>query len=241
MASESKLNKYEEDRDKIEQMSKTLWDMRHTDTFYGIGNYYLNEFLCSYYAQTIPMIMEWFDKVWEEQKKKKDSYGDIDYSLIKLFEGDVIEDGRGRKQGDTKKVRAMKVEEHSGSGTWLVLHEEKSNEELSKLTNGRITSDQKLHVRVLYNPSDYKKGNQYVSCPNEKWYKDRGWDLQYIEKFHMTPLGGQYGDMRDKGYVITAVKRHYENKWRIEHIGHRMFQFEEAARNIGGAAIYGNK
>ena len=57
----------------------------------------------------------------------------------------------------------------------------------------------------------------------------------------MTPLGGQYGDMRDKGYVITAVKRHYEDKWRIEHVGNRMFQFEEAARNIGGAAIYGNK
>lgn len=62
-----------------------------------------------------------------------------------------------------------------------------------------------IHVREINERSDYPR-KQYPKKLGLKFYKDRQFIIDYVEKHHMTKLGGVYGDIRDSGYVISYEK-----------------------------------
>lgn len=59
-----------------------------------------------------------------------------------------------------------------------------------------------IHVREINEKSDYPKA-EYPKKLGLRFYKDRDYIIDYVAKHHMTKLGGVYGDIRDKGYVIS--------------------------------------
>lgn len=67
---------------------------------------------------------------------------------------------------------------------------------------------EEIHVRQVWTTGhDYKKNNQFTQRGNLKFWKDRGYVVDYVEKHHMSRLGGVYGDIRDSGY-IASFKRY---------------------------------
>ncbi len=99
-----------------------------------------------------------------------------------------------------------------------------------------IINDKKrrrIHVRIIwdYPYSDNRKGNEYVNRPNLKWWKERDFNVEYIEELHMTRLGGVYGDARDKGYVLTYSYGY----GRQDTVWHVYSKFVHIFRNINWA------
>lgn len=70
----------------------------------------------------------------------------------------------------------------------------------------RHDCEESIHVRQIHDKSDYPK-SQYPEKLGLKFYKDRKYEMEYVQKHHMTNLGGVYGDTRDRGY-IASIKRY---------------------------------
>lgn len=64
-----------------------------------------------------------------------------------------------------------------------------------------------IHVREIHAKSDYPKSN-YPEKLGLKFYRDRKFVIDYVKKHHMTNLGGVYGDIRDKGYIVSLEYYH---------------------------------
>lgn len=62
-----------------------------------------------------------------------------------------------------------------------------------------------IHIRIIYDKADYPK-QAYPDKVNLKFWKDRKFICDYVDEYHMTNKGGIYGDIRDKGYVISYMK-----------------------------------
>lgn len=172
---------------KIELMARALWGMRFNDE-YGIDNYFMDQFMGAYVGQAFGNIFKWFNDIFTHQKSKRRSYGDIDYSFTKAVDT------------DTKKV--------------LLFEHHCSCAEITKavLIWSYDGFQEEFHIRKAWTNTDYKTINQknkYVQRPGLKWYKDRGYELKHKENLHWGPLGGSYGDLRDKGYVLSAKRYSY--------------------------------
>lgn len=87
-----------------------------------------------------------------------------------------------------------------------------------------------IHVREIHNKSDYPR-SQYPKKLNVNFYKKRKFIIDYVDEYHMTKLGGVYGDIRDIGYVISYEKYSdaYLNRLR-EIVGK---EFEDAISGLG--------
>lgn len=251
---QSRMDKYNAKENKIRDIAATIFNMRFKDES-AIDNHALDTFFEQYASLQMPKFHEWFEKLWALQKEEEQSYGDIDHSCKKVFDGTVTEPDRkfdmsfmgGKKdgvlKGKKKEVKVLLIDDHSSCADitkFLVFQEREENRTFGK--NDEIIKgwDYTYHVRIVWDDdvTDYKKGVQHVSCPNLKWYEDRGWTLDYIEKYHMGPLGGSYADCRDDGYVLTAKleTRFGDKRWKVEKgVRHRFHQFEFVCRNINGA------
>lgn len=114
------MEQQKDSRKVIEDMAKQLWEMRHTDSFYGIDNYFFSSFLQSYYAQSLPTVVDWFNYLWGKQKTKTETYGDIDYHIDKLHECvEKLPPSMGLEDIVTKQV--MYVRNNPGGGEWIFL------------------------------------------------------------------------------------------------------------------------
>lgn len=162
------------ERDTLKRLAKKIDKWRFHDQS-GIDNYYFERLFDDYVSVQGEKIVGWVKKIFELQKEETRSYGDADWSV------DIIK--------NTPKHKVMRVRDHVTCGD---------------LTDFLVTlTENKLHIRKLWKNSDYRKGNQYVSCPNFKFYKDRNFNMEFNERLHHTPLGGVYGDARDDGYIVT--------------------------------------
>jgi hypothetical protein len=173
-------------------------------------NYWLFEFFNEYLKLCFPEFEQAFNTVWEKQTDNKTSYGDFDYTLTKVFEGQYKEPERLVKSpfeegemwdigGQIHELKTLLYKDHSSC----------ANHTSFLIQQDKEVTTIKYHIRIIYDKSDYTKNNQYVNKPNLKWYKDRGYIIDYVENLHMTPLGGCYGDCRDNGFITTFKKNMY--------------------------------
>lgn len=142
--------------------------------------------LLSIHIQTDSVFLtDWVKKAYEISKKQENFYaGDADVYLNLVY--------------DTPKIKAFVVKNTCSCAdvvNWLVVWE-----------TSRIMT--KIHVRELYpdSESDYPSSD-YPSKLNLQFFKDRNFNINYIQEYHMTKNGGVYGDSRDKGYVISKSMR----------------------------------
>lgn len=240
---------------KLQVMAKDLFDMRFSDET-GIDNYFLDNFMAHYISILIPKLDYWFETVWKHQTSKRESYGDIDHSITK-FESVFIGESKPSPlnknetwKDDDKKMRVMFFEDHSSCADhtkFLVVQErtswaENNADDAAKFDKKTLAGFArfdtfKYHLRIIYDKTDYKKGNQYVNRPNLKWYKDRQFNVGYVEKLHATPLGGCYGDCRDNGYILSAKYNSSTKLWDVEHqaLLHNFHMFRHICRNLTSA------
>lgn len=172
-------------------------------------NYWLDEFFSEYMKNIFHEFKDSFEFVIANQKTKKQSYDDIDYSLI--FHNAEYKEPNSYVKDPFRKGKRMNL---GGTKHALISIEYVDHCSCAEQTHFLIQKDStnfhtKYHLRILYDHSDYRKGNQYVHSPNLKWYKDRGFYIGYIDKLHMTPLGGCYGDLRDDGFIATFMENDY--------------------------------
>jgi len=167
---------------KIQEIAQDLFNLKFDDQT-GIDNYFFEKMFDQYLGLHCKNIEKWIDTIFEKQTDKKRSYGDIDWSVTIL------------KNDDSKRVLFFDNHVTCASETKFII-----------IQDVRKDYKKTTHFRMVWNNSDYKKGNQYVHRPNLKWYKDRGFDLNFNDKLHMTPLGGSYGDCRDHGFLMTFKK-----------------------------------
>lgn len=202
---------------KLRDMATDLFDMRFKDD--GIDNYFLDHFMSQYISIIMPKFDVWFDSIWDKQIDDESSYGDIDHSITKIH------------HIDDRKV--LFIEDHCSCAdhTEFIVIQEKSKD---------IYSRSKYHIRIVWDDesTDYKENAKYVTKPSLKWYKDRGYNLDYDEKLHNTPLGGSYGDCRDNGYIVSAeFFTLLDKNWKIEHQGllSSYYMFQHVVRIITSA------
>lgn len=159
----------------------------------GIDNYEFEKFIDYYMSLFLPKIIDQFDFIWNNQRENVRSYGDIDWSIEKIING-------------SRRILYVKNNVSCADTTqFLVIKEKNSIKE-------------KIHIRTVWDnkSTDYKKNNKYIHRPNLKWYKDREFNLEYVESLHNTALGGSYGDCRDSGYVLTASKYYFDDCYSLE-------------------------
>lgn len=114
------MEQQKDNREVIKDMAKQLWEMRHTDSFYGIDNFFFSSFLESYYAQSLPTVLDWFNFLWDNQKTKTEVYGDIDYHIDKLHECvEKLPPSMGLEDIVTKRI--MYVRNNPGGGEWIFI------------------------------------------------------------------------------------------------------------------------
>jgi hypothetical protein len=122
-----------------------------------------------------------------DAKDKTESYGDLDFHF------ELIHDKPQKPDDEMQKyLRVFLVHNSctcSDKNQWIVV-----------ITGDRL--GRQLHVRVIYDKSDYPR-KDYPDKLSLKFYKDRDFVMKYVEKHHMTKLGSVYGDIRDRGYVIS--------------------------------------
>jgi len=125
-------------------------------------------------------------KRFNDKKIKDEWYGDMDL-VIKLIH-----------QTDDKTVFHLKDNSsYADINNWIIIHD---------------FSDTyySVHIRQLHEKGDYPK-SAYPKKLNKKFWKDRNYICDYVEKYHMTKLGSVYGDIRDIGYVVS-----YKDVWLAE-------------------------
>jgi hypothetical protein len=125
-----------------------------------------------------PLVLKDLDTLWDKQVYDKYSYGDMDFTFEKIL--------------DNKKVRVAVISDHvtcSDDNLFIVVQDKKRHQ---------------VHIRIIKTPeeSDYKK-SQFCQKPSLEFYRVREYSVNFVEDFHMTDLGGIYGDTRDPGYVLT--------------------------------------
>lgn len=119
-------------------------------------------------------IRERFDRL----KIKRESYGDIDQTIILIH------------STEDKSVFHFKDNcTCSDTNQWIIIHEWNECQE-------------ELHIREIHSRGDYPR-SAYPKKLNLKFWKDRNYVCDYVEKHHMTNLGGVYGDIRDVGYTVS--------------------------------------
>ena len=146
-----------------------------------------NNFLCGIFdgylqEHVAPYFPKMLDYIWGHQRKKQKGYGDADNYFTKLLK--------------TKMVRVSIIEDVvtcSDDDQFIIIED---------LVSGR------LHIRLIVDDdkSDYPK-EQYPKKLSLRFYQDREFIADYVEKWHMTNKGGVYGDTRDyeKGYVLSYI------------------------------------
>jgi len=146
---------------------------------YDINNPLIDGMMDEYVKHHVcPMLTKWIQKIWKNQKKKSDWYGDIDHSF--------------KKYRDTDAYRVSVIDDYATTSdeNKYVIIEDKSRF--------------RIHIRniVEKNKSDYPR-KRHPEKLGLRFYRDRDFNMNYDEKHHMTNLGGVYGDERDQGYVIS--------------------------------------
>ncbi len=197
----------EEEKESIVAMAQKLYSMRYGGTN-GFESHRIGTLLDEYTKLLIPDLLKAFDAIWEGQKQKRESYGDIDWSIEK-FEGKCI--GREGEDDPQTVIRALVMDNHcscANNTRFLVIHQ----------TDGWFP---KIHVRTVFKKGDDKGG--WDGHKPLSWYKKRGFSLDYVEKLHTTDLGGSYGDCRDNGYIAT-FDRFLWDEWKVDRISPAGFQ-----------------
>lgn len=122
-----------------------------------------------------------------EGKKKALWFGDADFWFT-LIHDQTEEDG--------SYCRAFEVSNSctcSDENRWIVI-----------VSGDRFRRD--LHVRIIHRHGNYPR-KQYPDKLNVRFFRDRNFVMDFVDKYHMTKLGGVYGDIRDIGYVISYEQR----------------------------------
>jgi hypothetical protein len=193
-------------REVIDNMAKQLWEMRHTDSFYGIDNYFFSSFLQSYYAQSLTTVVEWFNFLWENQKTKTETYGDIDYHIDKLHES-VEKLPPSMNLEDIVTKRVMYVRNNPGGGEWIFILEKTD-------TTGK--GSDKVFTNIKFSVDILPFSNLDVNPHIKKYAKDdctSNFDRCCINAENM-----------------------FDRRWRVERIQSNIFQFNYAAFTLGAAA-----
>lgn len=126
-----------------------------------------------YYLQWLRKMM----RLFKESKLKKTWFGDMD-TIITL----VI---------DTPEKKVLTLESTCSCADitkWLIVWDD-----------DELKSD--IHIRELYRRGDGRPLG--TDRPTLKFHQQREFEMDYVEKHHMTKLGGVYGDIRDAGYIIS--------------------------------------
>jgi len=189
----------------IDNIAKQLWEMRHTDSFYGINNFFFDSFLQSYYAQSLPTVLEWFNFLWENQKTKTETYGDIDYHIDKLYECvEKLPPSMGLEDIVTKRV--MYVRNNPGGGEWIFILE---NIETRGKEGSNPMTTLKFSVDIL--PFSNLDVNPYI----KEYAKD-----DCTSEFDRCCINGE---------------NMFNRRWRVEKIQSNIFEFNSAAFTLGAA------
>ena len=193
-------------REVIDNMAKQLWEMRHTDSFYGIDNFFFWSFLQSYYEQALPSVVEWFNFLWDNQTTKIECYGDIDYHINKLHEC-VIEEPPFMNMKDVITKKVMYVRNNPGGGEWIfILENIQTIDEKSSIPMTTL----KFSVDLL--PSKNVDVNPHI----KEYAKD-----DCDSKFDRCCINGE---------------NLFNRRWCVERIKSNIFQFNRAAFTLGAAA-----
>jgi hypothetical protein len=193
-------------REVIDNMAKQLWEMRHTDSFYGIDNYFFSNFLQSYYAQSLTTVVEWFNFLWENQTTKTETYGDIDYHIDKLHES-VEKLPPSMNLEDIVTKRVMYVRNNPGGGEWIFILEKTD-------TTGK--GSDKVFTNIKFSVDILPFSNLDVNPHIKKYAKDdcaSNFDRCCINAENM-----------------------FDRRWRVERVQSNIFQFNHAAFTLGAAA-----
>lgn len=153
----------------------------------------------------LPEIRRNINAIWKLQKEAEQSYGDIDWSVKKVYEN-----------GKTRVLHFVDHVTCSDDNQFMVL------EEIS-------LSTKKTHIRCVSHEKTMSSTKIYQEKLPLRFYKDRGWTCEYIEKYHMKKLGGSYGDVRDTGYVLSFER---DKHWLTKRVKYR-----NEGRNIGFYSI----
>lgn len=175
-------SKIDQERKIVKDIAKQLFDLQFKDQN-GIDNYRFDQMTNEYFGLYCPLIEKWIDTIFEKQKEKKESYGDYDWTVT------IIK--------NTPEKRVLFFDNHctcADINQFIIIQDYRKD--YKKTT----------HIRLVWGKSDYRKGNNYVHRPNLKWYEDRGYDLEFNDKWHTGPLGGSYADCRDQGFLMTFSK-----------------------------------
>jgi len=145
-------------------------------------------------AHLAPEISRILDLIWEKQKDKVDGYGDADYFFTKYRKND--------------RVRVS------------ILHDIVCCSEDNLYVIIEDLERERVHIRLIVDDkkSDYPR-KPYPTKLCMRFYRDRDFNMEYVEKWHMTNLGGVYGDIRDTGYVLSYDKTSdYKTERNLSHI-----------------------
>ena len=165
------------DRGKVaEEIGKRLHKL-HYDESPTLRNFVIDSIIDGLVKEYAKTILEQINYIVENQDEDN-SYGDADNTV------DIILRNEGKD--------VITIKDNCSCGTevyWIIIN----NKE-----------EEKVDIRVIYEEesSDYPK-NEYPKRLSLKFYEDRGWSADYIKELHFTNLGGCYGDIRDKGYIIS--------------------------------------
>ena len=181
---EDMRNKFEQHRKTEMEMAKEIFGWRYKDES-AIDNYRFDNLFDKYISLHCPDIEKWIDTIFEKQQEVHKTYCDIDWGI------DIIM--------NTPTKRVLFIDNYCTCADitqFLVIQD--------TIKDYKTTT----HLRLVWNDedTDYKGENRYISRPSFKWYKDRGFDLNFKEEWHMTELGGSYADCRDAGFLMTFSK-----------------------------------
>lgn len=200
---------------KLDYWFNTVWEhQKKNSASYGDIDVTITKYESTYIGELDPVM----DQIMSNMNKDKG----------------IIEKPGPPSKKDDKQMRVLFINDHVGCGehtkflivqesiSWALNNPGPAKEMSAKnLKEFEEFDEYKYHLRIVYDPGDYKKGSKYVSKPNLKWYKDRQFNIDYVENLHLTPLGGCYGDCRDDGYILSAEKERGSKKgeWKVEHQG----------------------
>lgn len=154
------------------------------DPYNKSQNRFIEHLLSIHIQKDSQFLYDWVKIAYKITKENKNFFvGDMDVCIDLVFEN--------------KRRKVLHVRNTCSCANvvnWIVVWE-----------NHKGTEE--IHVRGFYpnNESDYPKSN-YPQKLSLKFYRDRDFQIKYIEKYHMTNKGSVYGDMRDKGYIISLKK-----------------------------------
>lgn len=230
------MKTYRETKDSINEMAKTIWDMRHTDSYYGISNAFLSQFHKAYLQQTISLVMEWFNTVWDKQINDEESYGDYDYKMKRLFSGNIQEPDSSFVfnnqtrilKGETKHIKVLYVENVFSDGKYLFLFETKNSldSDSGKELLATIEESKKAEFKLGYDTHSITIISLNKETEISK-YKKVDWNI------HKMPYSNQ------SNLVLEAKSetKFYGGRYEVDRIGKdTFFEFDRMTFALGAAA-----